>query len=98
MYLYHKINDISMYYPSLKYNTNLKLEGDLLLELENAKPPSMSLSAYVREVLIKDLRRRKLAQAAVSYEEFLAANPEETSWLKEWDDADLASPPKRRRR
>ncbi len=78
--------------------TTLKLEGELLLELEKAKPPSMSLSAYVRDVLIRDLRRRKLAQAAVSYEEFIEANPEEASWLKEWDDADLASPPKRRRR
>lgn len=78
--------------------TTLKLEGELLLELEKAKPPSMSLSAYVREILIKDLRRRRLAQAAVFYEEFLAANPEEASRLTEWDGADLASPPKRRRR
>ena len=78
--------------------TTLKLEGELLLELEKAKPPSMSLSAYVREVLVKDLRRRKLARAAVSYEEFLAANPDEASWLKEWDQSDLASPPKQRRR
>ena len=78
--------------------TTLKLEGELLLELEKAKPESMSLSAFVREVLTKDLRRRKLAQAAVSYEEFLASNPEEVSWLKEWDEADLASPPKRGRR
>ena len=78
--------------------TTIKLEGELLLELERSKPESLSLSAYVREVLTKDLRRRKLAEAAASYEVFMEANPEEKSWLREWDGADLASPPKRRRR
>jgi hypothetical protein len=78
--------------------TTIKLEGELLSDLEKAKPESLSLSAYVREILNKDLRRRKLAQAAASYEDFLAANPEEKSWLREWDEADLASPPKRRSR
>ncbi len=78
--------------------TTIKLDGELLLELEKAKPESLSLSAYVRDVLSRDLRRRKLAQAAASYEEFLVAHPEEQSWLREWDEAELASPPKRRRR
>ncbi len=78
--------------------TTIKLEGKLLQELENIKPESVSLSAYVREVLTRDLRRRKLAQAAASYEEFLKSNPEEQSWLREWDQAELASSPKRRRR
>jgi hypothetical protein len=77
--------------------TTIKLEGDLLQELEAAKPPSLSLSAYVREVLKKDLRRRRLTQAAVSYQEYLSASPEEQSWLREWDAADLATAPKRRR-
>ena len=78
--------------------TTIKLEGELLAELERAKPESQSLSAYVREVLSKDLRRRKLAQEAVSYEEFLAANPEEKAWMRAWDEADLASSPRRGRR
>jgi hypothetical protein len=78
--------------------TTIKIEGELLLELEKDKPQSLTLSAYVREVLRKDLMRRKLAQAAQSYEEFMAAHPEETSWLREWDEADLSSTPKRRRR
>ncbi len=78
--------------------TTIKLEGELLLELERSKPESLSLSAYVREVLTKNLRRQKLAQAAASYEAFIEAHPEERSWLREWDGADLASLPKRRRR
>ena len=78
--------------------TTIKIEGELLQELKKAKPESLSLSAYVREVLSKDLRRRKLAHAAASYEEFLTANPEERSWLREWDEADLTSSPKRSRK
>jgi hypothetical protein len=77
--------------------TTIKIEGELLNELEATKPESLSLSAFVREVLKKDLRRRKLSQAAASYEEFLAENPEEQLLLREWDEADLARTPKRKR-
>jgi hypothetical protein len=78
--------------------TTIKIEGALLSELEAAKPENISISAFVRDVLRKDLQRRKLAQAAASYEEFLAANPEEQLLLREWDEADLAHTPKRKRR
>jgi len=78
--------------------TTIKIEGMLLERLEEAKPPRTSVSAFVRELLWKDLRRRKLAEAAVAYEEFVASNVEEQSWLAEWDNAELATPPKRGRR
>jgi len=78
--------------------TTIKIEGALLSELEAAKPENISISAFVRDVLRKDLQRRKLAQAAASYEEFLAANPEGQLLLREWDEADLAHTPKRKRR
>lgn len=73
--------------------TTIKIDGELLQDLENAKPESVSLSAYIRDVLKADLRRRNLSRAAISYQEFLEANPEERSFLREWDEADLASPP-----
>ena len=76
--------------------TTIKVEGELLEELERAKSPTESLSAYVRKVLIKDLQRKKLVQAATAYQEFLEGNPEEQFWLKEWDEADLGTPPQRR--
>ncbi len=78
--------------------TTIKIEGTLLSELETAKPESVSISAFVRDVLRKELQRRKLAHAAVSYQEFLAANPEEQLLLREWDEVDLARTPKRKRR
>ncbi len=78
--------------------TTIKLEGKLLSELEATKPKNMSLSSFVRDVLRKDIQRRRLAQAAASYEEFLASNPEEQLLLREWDEADLARTRKRKRR
>ena len=78
--------------------TTIKLEGELLRDLEASKPEDVSLSAYVRQVLRKDLLRQKLSRAALSYEKFLEDSPEEQSWLREWDAADLATAPKRTRR
>ncbi len=78
--------------------TTIKLEGALLQELERAKPSRTSVSAFVREVLRKELQRRRLAEAAAEYEAFVSTNEEERTWLREWDEADLAAMPKRSRR
>jgi hypothetical protein len=78
--------------------TTIKIEGKLLQELEQARPAGTSVTAFVRGVLWKDLRRRKLAEAAVAYEAFVAENAGEQNWMREWAEADLAAPPKRIRR
>ncbi len=78
--------------------TTIKVDGELLKELERAKPGSQSLSAYVRSVLQQEMLRRKMADAAERYAEFLRETPEERGWLDQWASADLAKPPKRRRR
>jgi len=78
--------------------TTIKLEGKLLQELELVKPKSVSVSAFVREALWRDLQRRRLADAALKYESFLESNSQEQEWIEEWEAADLASPARRRRR
>jgi hypothetical protein len=78
--------------------TTIKLEGDLLEQLETVKPESMSVSAFVREVLERDIRQRKIASAASEYRNFIESNPEEERWLREWEKADLIAPPKGKRR
>lgn len=78
--------------------TTIKLEGELLRELELIKPKSVSVSAFVREALWRDVQRRRLADAAVEYEAFLESNSQEQGWLQEWEGADLASPARHRRR
>lgn len=78
--------------------TTIKLDGGLLREIETAKPPTQSVTAYVREVVRKDLERKKLREAAEVYRAFVTADAEETEWLQAWGDADLTSPPAARAR
>lgn len=77
--------------------TTIKVEGELLDELERAKPASQSLTAYVRSVLRQEVRRKQLIAAAERYTDFLRQNTAERAGLEEWDRADLARPPKRKR-
>ena len=75
-------------------STTIKIEGELLKELESAKPETESLSSYVRAVLRKDLDRMQVREAAVAYRAFVDSDEEEKASLDEWDRADLNSPPR----
>ncbi len=75
--------------------TTIKVEGELLRELERSKPASQSLSAYVRSVLEREVLRQKMAAAAERYTEFVRETPDEKAWLEEWTRADLAHRPLR---
>jgi len=77
--------------------TTIKVEGDLLAELERHKPATQSLSAFAKSILRRDLLRRQLADAATRYAAFLDEHPAERAWLAEWDSADLARTPARRK-
>ena len=76
--------------------TTIKVDGELLAELERAKPSAQSLTTYVRSVLRQEVRRRQMIAAADRYTEFLQHHPDERAWLDAWDCADLARPPKRK--
>lgn len=78
--------------------TTVKLEEPLLREIRSVKPRGQTLTAYVREALSRDLRRRKLQQAAEEYRELLDSNADERRELDEWAQAPLATPPRKRRR
>lgn len=78
--------------------TTIKVEGDLLAELERAKPARQSLTTFVRSILRQEMQRRQTAEAAERYVAFLAEHADERAWLEEWDRADLAAAPKRGRR
>ena len=74
--------------------TTIKLEGELLENLEASKPPDQSLTAYVRSVLRKNLDRIEVREAALAYRAFVESDENEKAWLDEWDRADLNSPPR----
>ncbi len=78
--------------------TTIKVDGELLLDLERAKPPRESLTTFVRTILKQEVQRRKMADAAERYVGFLAEHADERAWLEAWDRADLATAPKRARR
>lgn len=78
--------------------TTVKVDGELLAELERVKPRSQTLTGFVRSVLQQEVQRRRMAEAAGRYAEFLRDAPDERSWLGDWDRADLATPPRRKGR
>lgn len=78
--------------------TTIKLEGKILSELNNAKLPEQSLTAFVKEILMRDLMQRKMQVAAFQYTEFLKSNQHETDWLEEWEKTDLVNSPLKKKR
>ena len=78
--------------------TTVKVDGSLLRDLERMKPAQQSFSAYVRALLQQAVTRLKMAEAADRYAQFVRDSADERAWLTEWDDAELAKPPRRRRR
>ncbi|NBV47179.1 MAG: hypothetical protein EBR86_16465 [Planctomycetia bacterium] len=73
--------------------TTVKLDGELLDQIEKAKAPGQSVTAYVRSVLRKNLEQQRLREASVAYRAFVEAHPDEREWLGEWERADLPTAP-----
>lgn len=76
--------------------TTIKIENPLLNQLNKIKPGDKSFSAFAREILKKEVLRRRLIEAADRYTEFLDSTSSEAEWLADWEKADLAHPPKQR--
>lgn len=71
--------------------TTVKIEGDLLEMLEKIQEPGQSVSAFVREAVRRRIREVQRAQAAEVYNQLLSADPDEATWLEEWEQSDLAA-------
>ncbi len=77
--------------------TTIKLETPLLEELKSIKSPKASLSAFVREVLEREIRKHHRAEAAETYLEFLKKHPKEATDLEAWEKAPLHTDPRKKR-
>ncbi len=75
--------------------TTIKIESPLLDQLVKILPKDRSISAYVREVIEQDIRRKELIEAAEKYCDFLEAHPDEKGELEEWESFSLDLPPKK---
>jgi hypothetical protein len=78
----------------VKYtDTTVKLEAAVVKEVSSVLEPDQTLTSYVREVVYRDVKRKKLKLASRAYREFLEQNPEEKEEMESWENADLASTP-----
>lgn len=78
--------------------TTVKLDAEMLREITEAKPAGQTLSSFVRAALKRDMRRRKMKQAAEMYLALLKRSPEEREAQEEWETAPLAQPPRGRKK
>jgi hypothetical protein len=78
--------------------TTVKLDSDILEAIAEIKPRDQTLSAYVREVLRRDIQRQQMRSAAEKYRDLLRSNPAECKMLEEWESAPLATVARRRRK
>ena len=78
--------------------TTIKLDPKLHSSLRRMKPRTQTLTAFVRELVASEEKRRALEDAAEAYHALLAAHPDEAAWLAAWEDAPLAEAPSAKRR
>ena len=77
--------------------TTIKLDSTLHSTIRRMKPREQTLTAFVRELVATEEKRRALEEAAGSYQALLASDKDEAAWLASWESAPLAETPKRRR-
>ncbi|MEY2881445.1 MAG: hypothetical protein RLZZ15_3825 [Verrucomicrobiota bacterium] len=78
--------------------TTVKLEHELVRKAAALKQPEESISAYVRSLIEKAHRARRLHESAHAYEAFLRDNPAERAAMEIWESAPLSEPAKPRKR
>ena len=78
-------------------DTTVKLEASVVQECADVLPKNQTLTAFVREAVWRDVRRRKMRKAAALYMEALASDVAEADDMREWEAAPLATEPKKRR-
>jgi predicted CopG family antitoxin len=77
-------------------STTIRLDEDILKKIDDIKPSTKSISAFVRQLIEREYNERELRRSAETYREFLQRNPEERRAMEEWESAPLvneAEPP-----
>ena len=70
--------------------TTVKLESDLVAKVSALKQPEQSISAFVRSLIEKEHRDRRLRESAHTYEQFLREHPAERKAMEVWESAPLS--------
>ena len=77
-------------------DTTIKLDSAVVREVAEILPERQTLTAFVREAVQRDVRRRKMRAAALLYRETLAGDSAEAAAMDEWEAAPLATEPARK--
>ena len=72
--------------------TTIKLEGELLEQIKPFLKKKQSLSAFVRESIKNEIKRKKMRKAAIMYTENMIEEQEEIDEMNEWESSDLSKP------
>lgn len=72
--------------------TTIKLEGELFKEVRHAVRDKQSITSFVRQSIQAELKRIRMNEAAIQYQQFLQDNPDEAHDMALWEAADLARP------
>jgi urease accessory protein UreF len=76
-------------------DTTIKLEASVVREVAEILSGRQTLTAFVREAVTRDVRRRKMRAAATLYRETLDRDPDEAAAMDAWESAPLATEPTR---
>ena len=71
--------------------TTIKLEGELLEQIKPFLLKKQSLSAFVRESIRNEIKRKKMKKAAIVYTENMVEEKDEIVEMNEWESSDLAN-------
>lgn len=77
-------------------DTTIKLDSSVVREIAGILPERQTLTAFVREAVQRDVRRRKMRAAALLYRETLEGDAAEAAEMEEWEAAPLATEPANR--
>ena len=77
--------------------TTIKLDARLHSSIRRMKPREQTLTGFVRDLVVREEKRRALESAADAYAALLEGHKDEAAWLTAWESAPLATAPKRRK-
>lgn len=81
---------------SFKYtDTTVKLEAPVVRETAAVLEENQTLTAFVREAVLRDVRRRRMRRAVRQYHDLLAGDAAEAKAVEAWEAAPLAAEPGR---
>lgn len=82
--------------PSKYTDTTVKFEAPVVREVAGVLEENQTLTAFVREAVLRDVRRRKMNRAARQYRDLLSRDAAEAGAMEAWETAPLALEPARR--